>query len=148
MIDVISLIAFVAFLALFLTTVYALFVFRSRSIKNFERYTQALVDKHGLESKLTELLKEKQSNELEKTDGFIKFISESRDWAFEYIETTQSVLTEFVDTVGPDLEYYDKYGRIVESVHTPMMERILEAYGKLIKVLPENENKQQGENNE
>jgi adenylate kinase family enzyme len=136
-ISIISLVAFIVFLAGLLTSVYVSIRFRNKYVKAHERYIQALVDKNAIEKKLQEFIQEKSNKDLEKTDGFVKFISESRDWAFEYIEQTQSVLTEFVEKVGPVLDYYDKYGRIHES---ESMNKILDAYQNLITVLPENEN--------
>jgi heme/copper-type cytochrome/quinol oxidase subunit 2 len=48
---------------------------------------------HILGSKLEDAEKQK---ELERSEGFIKFISESRDWAFEYIENAQKAIKEFI----------------------------------------------------
>lgn len=89
---------------------------------------------------------ESASGAIEQTEGFVKFLSESRDWAFEYIETAQSELKKFVEIVGPQMEYYDKYGRVINSVHTPPMDKIFDAYQELVKLLPETIT--QGENNE
>ena len=86
------------------------------------------------------------SSNIEQTEGFVKFLSESRDWAFQYIETTQSEIKKFVEIVGPQMEYYDKYGRIINSVHTKSMDKILDAYQELVSLLPETT--KQGENNE
>jgi len=83
--------------------------------------------------------------DIEQTEGFVKFLSESRDWAFQYIETVQSGLNEFVKVAGPRLEYFDKYGRVVEGPHSDGLEEILTAYRELQKLLPEQNNK---ENNE
>jgi hypothetical protein len=78
-----------------------------------------------------------------KNDDFVAFLSESRDWAFSYIEDVQTSIAKFVEKVGPVLAYYDKFGRINEN---PSMNTIFDAYTDLIKVLPENTT--QGENNE
>jgi hypothetical protein len=86
------------------------------------------------------------SSNIEQTEGFVKFLSESRDWAFQYIETTQSEIKKFVEIVGPQMEYYDKYGRIINSVHTKSMDKIFDAYQELVSLLPETT--KQGENNE
>jgi hypothetical protein len=142
--EIVSLIAFVVFIAGLLTSSYTLIRFRNKYIKAQERYVQALIDKKAIEDKLTDLIQEGQNKDLEQTDGFVKFITQSRDWAFEYIEETQSVLSNFVEKVGPLMAYYDKYGRIQES---ESMNKIFDAYSELMKVLPETNNKQ-GENNE
>jgi hypothetical protein len=36
-----------------------------------------------------------KSTGVEQTEGFVKFLSESRDWAFEYIEGVQAALKDF-----------------------------------------------------
>jgi hypothetical protein len=79
----------------------------------------------------------------QKNDGFVTFLSQSRDWAFQYIEEVQTVLDKFVETVKPTMEYYDKFGRINEST---AMNIVFDAYTHLIEVLPETENNK--ENNE
>jgi len=79
----------------------------------------------------------------QKNDGFVTFLSQSRDWAFQYIEEVQTVLDSFVETVKPTMEYYDKFGRINEI---PAMNTVFDAYTHLISVLPETENNK--ENNE
>lgn len=94
---------------------------------------------------LSDKIQQDVSNQtIENSDGFLKFVTESRDWAFSYIEEVQDQLNKFVNEVGPTMEYYDKYGRIAE---TPSMNKIFDAYTELIKLLPETKNKQ-GENNE
>jgi hypothetical protein len=107
-----------------------------------ERLVQAFVDNNELAEKIEAKHLDKN---IEQTEGFVKFLSESRDWAFEYIETVQGGLKEFVRVAGPRLEYFDKYGRVIDSPHSEGLEDILVAYRELQKLLPEQDNK---ENNE
>jgi hypothetical protein len=44
-------------------------------------------------SRLEDIEKERT---LEKSEGFIKFLSESRDWAFNYIEEAQLTIKDFL----------------------------------------------------
>jgi len=109
-------------------------------MKNIEQSAmiqQLKIDNSAYAKKFSELVEEKQRLELVQTDGFVSFVSKSRDWAFTYIEEVQSTLNKFVETVGPTMEYYDKFGRIDEN---PPMNKIFDAYSELIKVLPETEN--------
>ena len=109
-------------------------------MKNIEQSAmiqQLKIDNSVYAKKFSELVEEKQRLELVQTDGFVSFVSKSRDWAFTYIEEVQSTLNKFVETVGPTMEYYDKFGRIDEN---PPMNKIFDAYSELIKVLPETEN--------
>jgi hypothetical protein len=70
-----------------------------------------------------ELLKE-QTKSIEKTDGFLNFISESREWAFKYIEDVQKAIADF--------SLYEKDLVISDNHHN-----IVEAYNNLKKFLPD-----------
>lgn len=52
-------------------------------------------------------------------ESFIKFLSESRDWAFDYIEKTQTTISKFIQEVEPEIEYYNEYGIVLEGIITP-----------------------------
>lgn len=75
-------------------------------------------------------------------EDFIKFISDSREWAFEYIETVQAGLNKFVKEAGPSIDYFDSYGEVIYTPITPQMQKVSEAYKDLLKLLPE-----EGKNN-
>ena len=70
-------------------------------------------------------------------ENFIKFLSESRDWAFTYIEEVQSGLEEFINDIEPEIKYFKEYGDVV-SMHPNYysLKKITEAYDKLAKLLP------------
>jgi len=74
---------------------------------------------------LTTLLEQEIQHKENKTDkekaneDFLKFVSDSRDLAYEYIETVQAGLQKFIDEVGPQIDYYDKYGSAVEGMVAP-----------------------------
>jgi len=71
-------------------------------------------------------------------ENFIKFLSDSRDWAYEYIEDVQSGLNKFVSSVDADIAYFDEYGDVL-SVERPdyaAMKNISVAYKELKKLLP------------
>ena len=71
-------------------------------------------------------------------ENFVKFLSDSRDSAFEYIEDVQSTIKEFVDVVEPEMSYFDKYGIVGSAYpHYDSMKKISESYKKLKTVLPE-----------
>lgn len=72
-------------------------------------------------------------------ESFIKFLSESRDWAFEYIEEVQTNLQEFVDKVSPDIDYFDQYGVIGSGPENDALKRISKAFKELKRLLPEEE---------
>jgi hypothetical protein len=74
---------------------------------------------------LDQLEKAEQQRELEKSEGFIRFISESRDWAFGYIEEAQETIKDFVEKT--DSLYKDP----------AISPAVLISYRKLLALLPE-----------
>jgi hypothetical protein len=70
-------------------------------------------------------------------ENFIKFLSDSRDWAFDYIEEVQTGLDKFIKEIEPEMEYFDKFG-VVGSAYPlyPGMKKIFTAYQDLIKLMP------------
>lgn len=77
-------------------------------------------------------------------EDFLKFISDSRDWAYQYIEEVQAGLKTFIDEVGPQIEYYDKYGSAVEGMVSPhdfALKKISSEFKELKKLLPEDYDK-------
>ena len=136
MIEVIA----IATLSIAVIVLTALFV-REKFLSNklAENIIQLIIDNDIL---LTKIEERNNDKDLEQTEGFVKFLSESREWAFEYIETVQDGLTKFVEIAGPRLEYFDKYGRVVGSPHLDALEDILVAYRELQKLLPEEINKE------
>jgi len=76
-----------------------------------------------------------QSNE-----DFLKFVSDSRDWAYQYIEEVQAGLSSFINEVGPQIDYYNEYGSSVEGMLAPhdfALKKISSEFEKLKTLLPE-----------
>ena len=88
--------------------------------KMFARAVQAEMDRVMTMIQLEKMTAEQSAQGVEKTDGFLKFISESRDWAFTYIEDVQAAIKEY-DTAL--------------SKQNP--DQMNKAYKKLIDLLPE-----------
>jgi len=53
---------------------------------------QSEINREAIEKRLLEVLSSNDSSSVEQTDGFLKFVSESRDAAFRYIEVVQESL--------------------------------------------------------
>jgi hypothetical protein len=85
-------------------------------------------------------IKEDSDDSIHK-ENFIKFLSDSRLWAFEYIESVQKGLTKFVNDVDADISYFDEYGDALSMSRPdyPSMKNISKAYKDLKTFLPENE---------
>jgi hypothetical protein len=129
------LVASVVFLLSYLYTLNKLVVSKKVASKLY-------VDNFALEQYI-KLLQDSKSNNTDQEvhkENFLKFLSDSRDWAFAYIEEVQTGLTEFIEDVKPEIEYFREYGDIISmqpNYHS--MKKISESYDKLIKLLPKEE---------
>lgn len=88
---------------------------------------------------LQEAEAEKNKTEKEQfNEDFLKFISDSRDWAYTYIEEVQASLNKFISDVEPEIAYFDEYGDLMaaEPNHNSMS-KISKSYKELKKLLPE-----------
>jgi hypothetical protein len=71
-------------------------------------------------------------------ESFIKFLSDSRDSAFNYIEEVQSGISDFVSEVDPLISYFDEYGDIMGMIpNYDGMKKMSVEFKKLKKLLPE-----------
>jgi len=70
-------------------------------------------------------------------EAFTKFLEQSRDWAFQYIEDVQTGINNFVEVAGPPIEYFDRYGDAIWTPLTEGMEKISVAYKDLKKLIPD-----------
>jgi effector-binding domain-containing protein len=135
--DIVNIVLFSFSIISFLLLIYSIVRFNIQKRKMLALYIQSEMDKYLIVQKLEQVSKELSTRELSETDGFVKFISQSRDWAFEYIEEVQKALTEFDEEVAPRLEWANTFGRLAgETVHTDTIKTISEAYKKLKEVLP------------
>jgi pantothenate synthetase len=111
---------------------------RSKNRRLSADIIQIALDKSIISKKLKEELDKKDSESIEKSEGFLKFISQSRDWAFDYIEQVQAALLEFKNKIEPEILYAKTYGTVSgQSPHTIIIDRISDAYDDLLKVMPE-----------
>jgi hypothetical protein len=92
------------------------------------------------------IITKKKNKELEKrlanreeiaNESYVKFLNDSRDWAYEYIEDVQQKLADFSNKVEPQLNYFNTYGMVVQGPHIILVKEISEAYEELKAVLPE-----------
>ena len=84
--------------------------------------------------------KEQKTDKEKANEDFLKFVSDSRDLAYEYIESVQSGLKKFIDEVEPQIEYYDEYGPAIEGMVAPhdfALKKISSEFKELKKLLPE-----------
>ena len=125
---------FLIIILLIITLLISVVKLRIKNRKLAASMLQATLDQNILLTKLAEELKKKEEVSVEKTEGFLKFISESRDLAFTYIEAMQEALVKFRDKVGPEIEYMLTYGTVTgDSLQSKSFLKIEKAYKELIK---------------
>jgi hypothetical protein len=84
--------------------------------------------------------KENKTDKEKANEDFLKFVSDSRDLAYEYIESVQAGLQKFIDEIEPQIDYYDKYGAAIEGMVSPhdfALKKISSEFKELKKLLPE-----------
>lgn len=126
--EILDLVLFSTSLVSILILLYLIVKSNINKRKIFALYIQSEMHKHMLGQKIDDLQKELSSKELSETDGFIKFISQSRDWAFEYIEEVQKALSEFDEEVSPKFKSAKDSNKLLKEISL--------AYDKLKTVLP------------
>ena len=130
----IDFIIFLSLVAVIVTLILSVVRLRLKNRRLASELLQITLDQNTLMTKLAEELKRKEEVSLEKTDGFLKFISESRDLAFQYIESMQEALVKFKDRVGPEIEYMLTYGTATgDNLQSKSFLKIEKAYKELIK---------------
>lgn len=102
--------------------------------------TQGLVDLMEMRSELEKMSKGTGAQKIEETEGFLKFVSQSRDWAFQYIESVQISIRNFQDVFHPIAKDY--YKNKEKPIDQETFGRLVEAYKKLVDELPD-----EGKNN-
>lgn len=128
MINLINLSIFIAYNILVVAIGIAWFKKKNLAYQYSKDILELLYEKEMLLQRVQKLLDDQERAKLVESDGFVKFISDSRDWAFKYIEDVQEAFNAFDNKVSPILKSED-----------PIIKEISLAYEDLKKVLPENE---------
>lgn len=116
----------------------------SKLRKNQSLTNQIISDKELLMMEIRDLNNKIDQLELQQTDGFVNFISTSRDWAYAYIETVQEQLVEFDKEIAPIIEWTNSFGTVLgEIAHQTQLQKIALAYEKIKSLLP-NDNEKPG----
>jgi hypothetical protein len=111
------------------------------------KYTDALskifqmqIDATTTNAFLLDKLKDRDKEESVKTDvqeGFITFLNQSRESAFEYIENVQNTLGNVITDLRPIVEFHDKYGAIFDTDTRDQMSVVSNSFHELKKLVPE-----------
>lgn len=111
---------------------------RKSRIQVLDKYMISEMEKSIISTKLQEMISEKDIRSIEESDGFLKFISDSREWAFNYIEEVQNALAKFDGQISADLNYADTYGQIdMDTPSRAALARVSKAYKELKQILPQ-----------
>jgi hypothetical protein len=100
------------------------------------KITQAEIDLITTMSNMKEIL-QREAEKSESNDGFLKFVSDSRDWAFSYIEEAQAAVQQFKNSVEAIIVSYQVDSTV--PLTDKEMKQIADAYNELVKVLPKDE---------
>lgn len=110
------------------------FLFYTQKKKNIQILAHALDFIMVQESQKEEIKTDKEKA----NEDFLKFISDSRDWAYTYIDEVQSSLNKFITDIEPEINYFKEYGDLGSMApNYYSMKKITGAYEELKKLLPE-----------
>jgi hypothetical protein len=90
---IIEIIAFSIFIVIFVATLISNLRATYKNRKLRDQIIQLGLDKAMLLENMDKI--SGRNNPIEKTEGFLKFVSDSRDWAFKYIEDVQAAIQDF-----------------------------------------------------
>jgi len=127
--NILELGAFVIVLLIMFSSLFLLFRYIHYNKRLVSLLAQEAIDKVSVIRQLQDLQDKKENKPIEQTEGFLRFVSESRDWAFQYIEQVQEEIKEF-ESVATPIIYKD-------NVVSKEYEQLAVAYEKLLKQLPE-----------
>lgn len=100
--DWISIAAFAVYTLLLIGLVILLSKSYLKNKKLSNEASKLFVEKSALVARLDVLLNAEDSKSVESTEGFLRFVSQSREWAFEYIEDIQQALYAYDIALGLD----------------------------------------------
>jgi len=131
-------IAFVLFISSFFILLVNNIRFSMKVTSLSKELIQSQIDKTILAEKLFEASARNLLKKETDSDAFLKFVSDSRDWAYQYIEDVQEKINKFVTDIEPEIAYFDEYGLVGDAYpHYHSMKKISGAYKELKKALPE-----------
>lgn len=100
---------------------------------------QISIDRNIIMSEYKEVLQALENKKLEESEDFVKFLSDTRNAAFDYIEDVQENIQEFDGILSDISEWNRTYGSVAGNTpHAEKIEQLSLAYNKLRSLLPEN----------
>lgn len=102
--------------------------------------TQESIDRAIVMQEMQKLMAEIDTKNSNQNDGFLKFVSDSREAAFKYIEEVQSAINEFDTKVGPAVKHYKETGKMLDRKPSDLVRELADAYDKLMASMPKEDN--------
>ena len=137
---VVELVVFIIALLVFVSLIIANINTRIQNNKLKANLTQETIDRAIVMEEMRKLMAEIDKKNSNQNDGFLKFVSDSREAAFKYIEEVQAAITEFDQRVGPVVKYYKQTGKILERKPSELVRELTSAYDKLMESMPKEDN--------
>ena len=105
-------------------------------------FTKLLISHKSLQEFIdTNNVQFKNENDIHK-ENFIKFLSDSRDWSFSYIEDVQTKINKMILDLKPDVEYFEKFESLYDGHPSyEILTNFIESYKNLQDLLPKEEYK-------
>ena len=111
-----------------------------KSSKLAKELSTLYIDNLALKKFIDSEADKKLTNQDIHNENFVKFLSDSRELAYAYIEDFQAGLNDFVSSVEPEINYFKEHGDLISmSPNYYSLKKIVEEYDKLKKLLPEEE---------
>jgi hypothetical protein len=139
MFEIVELLAFAIFILFFAWLIIANVRLRLQNNKMKSQLSQEIVDREIVMQEMQKLMAEIDSKNSNQNDGFLKFVSDSREAAFKYIEEVQKAIVEFDARVGPAVRYYKQTGKMLDRRPSELVRDLAEAYDKLMQSMPKEE---------
>lgn len=118
----------------------AYFLITKKLNRMIKEYAKLSIDHIALQKFIESLNLDDITGQEVHKENFVKFLSDSRDWAFAYIEEFQAELKKFIEEIEPEINYFNEYGDIASmQPNYYSLKKISEAYYELAKLLPKEE---------
>jgi len=134
---VIEFTSFVIFIIIFFILVFDNLRLRLVHRSNIIQLLEVATERNIIAAKFLESTEQRPEPVDAASEGFLKFISDSRQWAFDYIENVQLGINKFISDAGPSIEYWEKYGSVMDTPLDINMQKISISYKELKSLLPD-----------
>ena len=109
----------------------------NRLSKLTQEFAKLFISHESLQEFVKKTKFESKSDEDIHKESFIKFLSDSRDWAFGYIEDVQKALEQFISYAEPEINYFNENNDTSKGTdYYNFMKKFSKEYKELRKLMP------------